>query len=229
MSDGSTSSSSPTSRMLANWGRENEARALRVLEIMQDFRTVQTHITAQVTRAEATPPDQASYYLAGYVVLRQCNAEAQAILATHYNPGSLGLESGHVPDTEVQRATLQRYVTNGFCTDFQLILCRIILDASSRRFQAHKAYLRAAAGMRWVLLRQQVAARNLPTDQRAQAMRAVDARLEQVSVTSPIKSIMVNVMISHGCWSKILFVFWTLPILTLRIYRNYRTLLTKRL
>lgn len=76
---------------------------------MNDFRTVQQHIRAQVTRPEASPPDQASMYLDGYVILRQANANAQAILSSEYNPGSLGLESGAVPDTEVQKATLQRY------------------------------------------------------------------------------------------------------------------------
>ena len=75
---------------------------------MNDFRTLQVHITSLVTRAEATAPDESLYYSDGYVVLRQCNAEAQAILATHYNPGSIGLEGGRVPDTEVQKATLQR-------------------------------------------------------------------------------------------------------------------------
>lgn len=88
---------------------ENEARAMRILEIMNDFRTLQLHISSLITRNEAHPPDQQSYYLDGYVVLRQGAAESQAILATHYNPGNLGLQAGHVPETEVQKATLQRY------------------------------------------------------------------------------------------------------------------------
>ena len=89
---------------------ENEARAMRILEIMNDFRTLQMHISSLITRNEAHPPDQQSYYLEGYVVLRQGAAESQAILATHYNPGNLGLQAGHVPETEVQKATLQRYI-----------------------------------------------------------------------------------------------------------------------
>lgn len=88
---------------------ENEARAMRILEIMNDFRTLQMHISSLITRSEAHPPDQQSYYLDGYVVLRQGAAESQAILATHYNPGNIGLQAGHVPETEVQKATLQRY------------------------------------------------------------------------------------------------------------------------
>jgi hypothetical protein len=89
---------------------ENEARSVRILEIMNDFRTLQQHIASLVRRTEATPPNQDSYYLDGYVVLRQCAAESQAILATHYNPGNLGMQSGSVSDSEVQKATLQRYV-----------------------------------------------------------------------------------------------------------------------
>lgn len=110
MSDGSKRSSKAKAGSRANKESENEARALRVLEIMNDFRTLQVHITSLVTRPEAEAPDAASRYLDGYALLRQCNAEAQAILATQYNPGSLGIEPGRVPDTEVQKATLQRYV-----------------------------------------------------------------------------------------------------------------------
>jgi hypothetical protein len=88
----------------------NQARAMRILEIMNDFRTVQLHISSHVSRAQANPPDQASYYHDGYVVLRQCSAEAQAILATHFNPGSLGLQAGAASESEVQKATMQRSV-----------------------------------------------------------------------------------------------------------------------
>jgi len=129
MSDGSTSKCTPKSSLTAwahaNGEPENESRALRVLEIMNDFRTLQVHITSYVTRADANPPDQASYYLDGYVLLRQCSAEAQAILATHYNPGNLGVEPGNISDTEVQKATLQR----------------IILDSSTRRFQVSAPFM----------------------------------------------------------------------------------------
>lgn len=81
---------------------------MRILEIMNDFRTLQHHISSIVTRPAASPPDQESYYLDGYVVLRQCAAESQAILASHYNPGNLGLQSGSVSSSEVEKATLQR-------------------------------------------------------------------------------------------------------------------------
>lgn len=86
----------------------NQARAMRILEIMNDFRTLQLHISSHVSRAQANPPDQASYYHDGYVVMRQCAAEAQAILATHFNPGSMGLQGGAAGEGEVQKATMQR-------------------------------------------------------------------------------------------------------------------------
>lgn len=78
------------------------------MEIMNDFRTLQLHISSHVTRAEANPPSRDQYYLDGYVVLRQCAAEAQAVLAGHYNPGNLGLRGGTVGQTDVDMATLQR-------------------------------------------------------------------------------------------------------------------------
>ena len=82
--------------------------AMRILEIMNDFRTLQLHISSHVSRAQASPPDDASRYHDGYVVMRQCDAEAQAILATHFNPGNLGLSGGAVGEGEVQKATMQR-------------------------------------------------------------------------------------------------------------------------
>lgn len=83
---------------------------MRIMEIMNDFRTLQMHISSLITRASASPPDRESHYLDGYVVLRQCDAEAQAILATHFNPGNLGFQAGSVAESEVQKATLQRYI-----------------------------------------------------------------------------------------------------------------------
>jgi hypothetical protein len=85
----------------------NEARAMRILEIMNDFRTLQLHISSHTNRSQVNPTDQ-SYYADGFVVLRQCKADAEAILATHYNPGNIGLQSGQVGESEVHKATLQR-------------------------------------------------------------------------------------------------------------------------
>jgi len=136
---------------------------MRVLELMNDFRTLQIHISSLINRSEAHPPNAQYYYLHGYVVLRQCDADSQAILAMHYNPGNLGLQSGDVPETEVQKATLQR----------------IILDACTRRLQAHKIYLRAAAAMRWVQMRAQLLRGEKPGQRHVAGLRAIDQRLDQ--------------------------------------------------
>ena len=75
---------------------------------MNDYRTLQMHISAQLSRPQCSPQDNDSYYEEGYVVLRQCSAEAQAILATHFNPGSMNLQGGNVGAGEAERASLQR-------------------------------------------------------------------------------------------------------------------------
>jgi hypothetical protein len=166
----------------------NQSRSMRILEIMNDFRTLQHHISSHVTRAQSNPPDQTSYYHAGYVVIRQCKAEAEAILAGIYNPGDLQTDSAG--DGEVQKTTLQRSVIQtahatapsrhhlGNNIDEQP---RIILDASTRRFQAHKVYLRAAAATRWIQMRQQVLRGEKPNGRHANALRAIDQRLHDVS------------------------------------------------
>ncbi|KAL9598356.1 MAG: hypothetical protein Q9179_003948 [Wetmoreana sp. 5 TL-2023] len=86
----------------------NEARALRVAELMTDYQGLLRRI------AEYAPnPPPEDYYEQGYEVLRQCRAEAQAVLVIPY-PVDI-----------------------------------IIVDASARRFQAKKIYLRAVAAVRW--------------------------------------------------------------------------------
>jgi len=150
---------------------------------MNDFRTLQVHITSLVTRPEASPPDQSAHHLDGYVVLRQCSAEAQAILAASYNPGNLGLESGSVPGTEVQKATLQRIILDSSTRRFSVSSSTMLPSGLYLRFcQAHKIYLRAAAGMRWIQLRQQVSSGAMTPEKKAQTSRAMDARLRQVRV-----------------------------------------------
>ena len=86
----------------------NEARAMRIMEIMNDFRTLHLHINAHIARLPSSPPDQQSFYAEGFVVLRQCDTEARAIMARHFNQGNLGFEPGRIDESEVQRATLQR-------------------------------------------------------------------------------------------------------------------------
>jgi hypothetical protein len=85
----------------------NEARALRVVELMNDFRTIHLHISSHTSRSQAHALDQQSYYADGFVVLRQCSAEGQAMLSTNFSPSAVGLSGGTGP-SEVQKAALQR-------------------------------------------------------------------------------------------------------------------------
>lgn len=80
----------------------NEARALRIAEIMTEFQSLQRRI------AEYSPnhsPDE--YFEEGYEVLRQCRAEAQAVLVAPY-PVELSDASSISGDSEKRH--LQRYL-----------------------------------------------------------------------------------------------------------------------
>jgi hypothetical protein len=74
---------------------------MRVAEIMTDFRNLQHYLV----KICATPTAE-EYYLEGYSLLRQCTAEAQAILQTPFS-GSSGAATGH-PEHEKQQ--LKAYV-----------------------------------------------------------------------------------------------------------------------
>lgn len=81
----------------------------------------------------------------------------------------------------------------------RLIVCRIILDASTRRFQAHKIYLKAAAGMRWVMLRRQLAQGNHSPGTKAQGYAQIDTRLSQVCHLYPLHMIdTISMMVKIG-------------------------------
>jgi hypothetical protein len=78
----------------------NEARAMRVAEIMNDFRNLQ-HYIAQI-KANPSPEE---YYEEGYAILRQCAADAQAVLTAHYDSGLLQVPTNN---GECERLQLQR-------------------------------------------------------------------------------------------------------------------------
>lgn len=78
----------------------NEARAMRVAEVMNDFHLIQR----RMSHFQATPsPDE--YHEEGFVILRQCQAEARAILAAPFQAELLQAPRG--PD-EAERRQLQR-------------------------------------------------------------------------------------------------------------------------
>ena len=73
---------------------------MRVAEITNDFRNLQRRI------AEYAPnPPADEYFEEGYQVLRQCRAEAQAVLAAPYPPDSLQIPGN--PE-EQEKRHLQR-------------------------------------------------------------------------------------------------------------------------
>ncbi|EMC92137.1 hypothetical protein BAUCODRAFT_277169 [Baudoinia panamericana UAMH 10762] len=102
----------------------NQARAMRVAEIMADYRNIQNFIAA--IRAS---PSAEEYSEEGYVILRRCVAAAQALLQQPFQP----LNGGH-RDAEQDKQHLRR----------------IIMDAAVRRFRAQKLYLQATAALRWI-------------------------------------------------------------------------------
>lgn len=77
----------------------NQPRAMRVAEIMADFRNLQTYIAA--IRAN---PSADEYNEDGYVVLRQCVAAALALLQQPFNTSN-----GSRGDPEHDKAQLRRY------------------------------------------------------------------------------------------------------------------------
>ncbi|KAK3071487.1 hypothetical protein LTR53_008532 [Teratosphaeriaceae sp. CCFEE 6253] len=91
---------------------------------MADYRNIQAYIAA--IRAS---PSAEEYNEEGYLVLRRCVAEAQALLAQPFQT----LQTGK-GDEEHDKMHLRR----------------IIADAAIRRFRAQKIYLRVMAALRWV-------------------------------------------------------------------------------
>jgi hypothetical protein len=80
---------------------DNEARAMRVAEIITDFRNLQYYLAT----LQASPSAE-DYYLEGYVLLRACVAEGQSVLASPYEHTSQH-PSG---DPEHEKSQLRLYV-----------------------------------------------------------------------------------------------------------------------
>ncbi|MCJ1362164.1 hypothetical protein MMC16_001266 [Acarospora aff. strigata] len=120
---------------------------------MNEFRNLQ-HYIAQI---KANPSSE-EYYEEGYAILRQCSADAQAVLAARYDSGSL-----QVPTNNGEREKLQ--------------LQRIMLDASARRFQAQRIFLRATAAIRWVNARHAVLQGQKPHAGHAPGLQIADNNL----------------------------------------------------
>ncbi|KAJ5493087.1 hypothetical protein N7539_001833 [Penicillium diatomitis] len=132
----------------------NQARAVRVAELMNDYRTLLIHISQQ----QASPPSSAESQELGYTVLRECHQATQRLLAANYHPSPVAGNG----DAETEKAELQR----------------VIIDSSARRFQAHKIYLRAAAAQRWIIARSNILRGQAPSPALQPALKGIQATLQ---------------------------------------------------
>ncbi|KAF2871618.1 hypothetical protein BDV95DRAFT_607044 [Massariosphaeria phaeospora] len=138
----------------------NDARAMRIAEIMTDFRNLQ-HYLSQLR----TSPTAEEYYLEGYSLLRQCASEAQTTLETPF-AASTSAPGG---DAECEKQQLRAIIT----------------DAAARRFQCQRAYLRAHAGLRWMNTRNSILRGQKPNASHVNALQSTDStlRMELICIT----------------------------------------------
>ncbi|KAF2665353.1 hypothetical protein BT63DRAFT_482304 [Microthyrium microscopicum] len=130
----------------------NHARAMRIAEIMNDFRSLQYYLAAIHVN-----PLAEDYYLEGYSLIRACIAEGQAVLANSYT-NAAAHPSG---DEEAEKSQLKL----------------IIVDASVRRFLCQRAYMRAVAAQRWANARTQILGGHRPHAGNLHQLQQLDAQL----------------------------------------------------
>ncbi|KAL3493784.1 hypothetical protein BJX62DRAFT_66377 [Aspergillus germanicus] len=133
----------------------NQARALRVAELMNDYRTLLVHISQ--LNVSVPPEDRAEE---GYRELRDCLAAANALMASSYSPSPPPANASSEEAEQIQ-------------------LRRVILDGSARRFQAHRIYLRAAAAKRWIMHRDNILRGQRPGPQHAGQLKTIGNAFRQ--------------------------------------------------
>ncbi|KAF2430100.1 hypothetical protein EJ08DRAFT_251308 [Tothia fuscella] len=131
----------------------NDARAMRITEIMSDFRNLQYYISQ--IQPNPAPED---YYLEGYTLLRTVIIEAQAVLASSYAYGAGTHPRG---DAENEKTQLRS----------------VLVDASVRRFQCQRCYLKAVAGLRWMRSRNAILGGQRPYTGHTAQLQLVDSQL----------------------------------------------------
>ncbi|KAJ5760936.1 hypothetical protein N7520_008092 [Penicillium odoratum] len=132
----------------------NQARAVRVAELINDYRTLLLHISQQ--NVDVHPDDQ---YEEGYTVLRECHTAAQRLVSANYHPCPMTGQG----NAETEKVELQR----------------VIIDSCARRFQAHKIYLRAAAARRWAMTRETTLRGARPTPAHTAALKTIHDSLQR--------------------------------------------------
>ncbi|KAL5333864.1 hypothetical protein BJX70DRAFT_44049 [Aspergillus crustosus] len=133
----------------------NQARALRVAELMNDYRTLLLHISQ--LNVSALPEDQGEEC---YRVLKECLAAASALMSSSYSPSP---PPANASSEEAEKMQLRR----------------VILDGSARRFQAHRIYLRAASAKRCIMHRDSILRGQRPGPQHAGQMKAAGNAFRQ--------------------------------------------------
>lgn len=78
----------------------NQARAMRVAEIINDYRTLLVHILQQKVN-----PSQEEYWEEGFVVLRKALDDAEGLMSANYQPRPVTGQG----NAETEKAELQRY------------------------------------------------------------------------------------------------------------------------
>ncbi|KAF2006035.1 hypothetical protein P154DRAFT_570765 [Amniculicola lignicola CBS 123094] len=151
----------------------NDARAMRVAEIMTDFRNLQYYLS----QLRATPTAE-EYYLEGYSLLRQCQAEAQAILDQPFSAGTTSPGG----DAEQEKAQLRA----------------IIVDSAVRRFQCQRAYLRAHAGLRWQNSRNSILRGQKPNASHLALLQQADSQLRMAH--AHVDGTLRNADATQGKW-----------------------------
>ncbi|KAL0942671.1 uncharacterized protein CTRU02_200557 [Colletotrichum truncatum] len=132
----------------------NEHRAMRVGEVLSDFRTLQYYIAA----APTDPTNMNDYYTEGWAALRQCALDGQHILNC-------------AADTSVPQ------VSGGPLEQEKAELKQVLLDSFARRHECQKIYLRQAAAQRWVENRDSVLQGGSPSSRNQSHLRACDQQL----------------------------------------------------
>ncbi|GFG18022.1 hypothetical protein IFM61392_10342 [Aspergillus lentulus] len=107
---------------------KNPAEATRV-ELVNDYRTLLVHVMELIGSTPTNEIGQSSYE-----TILQCHSAAQRLLTGTYDLPEIPSPEGKLHREDAETMALRD----------------IILDASARRHQAHKIYLKVAAVKRWV-------------------------------------------------------------------------------
>lgn len=166
----------PCPRGEADTSTVNEERTARVADLLADFRTLQYYIAA----APVDPDSQDDYYTEGWAALRQCSIDGQHILNCAAETRTPRVRGG--PEEQVKAELQQQVEQLHRLGALLLMICRVMLDAYSRRHEAQKIYLRQEAAQRWIGWRESVLQGQRPQSRHTAQLNACDAQLRVVGL-----------------------------------------------